>query len=81
VVIKIAHGWDSQATWYVARYVLGVLGFEFRNPYPLERQKAFIVEDVIPPNLRNKIKDIQPYDDWDPDKDKWEFDYRDYVYK
>lgn len=81
VVIKIAHGWDSQATWYVARYVLGVLGFEFRNPYPLERQKAFIVEDVIPPNLRDKIKDIQPYDDWDPDKDKWEFDYRDYVYK
>lgn len=81
VVIKIAHGWDSQATWYVARYVLGVLGFEFRNPYPLERQKAFIVEDVIPPNLRNKIQNIQPYDDWDPDKDKWEFDYRDYVYK
>lgn len=81
VVIKIAHGWDSQATWYVARYVLGVLGFEFRNPYPLERQKAFIVEDVIPPNLRDKIENIQPYDDWDPDKDKWEFDYRDYVYK
>jgi L-asparaginase len=81
VVIKIAHGWDSQATWYVARYVLGVLGFEFRNPYPLERQKAFIVEDVIPPNLRYKIENIQPYDDWDPDKDKWEFDYRDYVYK
>lgn len=81
VVIKIAHGWDSQATWYVARYVLGVLGFDFRNPYPLERQKAFIVEDVIPPNLREKIKDIQPYDDWDPDKDKWDFDYKDYVYK
>ena len=26
IVIKIAHGWNSQATWYVARAVLGVLG-------------------------------------------------------
>ena len=26
VVIKIAHGWNPQATWYVARAILGVLG-------------------------------------------------------
>ncbi|MHC4831772.1 MAG: asparaginase, partial [Planctomycetota bacterium] len=32
VVIKIAHGWNPQATWYIARSVLGVLGFELRNP-------------------------------------------------
>ena len=25
VVIKIAHGWNSQATWYVARAVLGLV--------------------------------------------------------
>src|SRR5205085_50168 len=42
VVVKIAHGWNPQATWYIARYILGVLGFEFRNPYKLRRQKAFI---------------------------------------
>ena len=24
IVIKIAHGWNAQATWYVARAVLGV---------------------------------------------------------
>ena len=39
VVIKIAHGWNPQATWYLARGILGVLGFELRNPYPLRRQK------------------------------------------
>jgi hypothetical protein len=50
VVVKIAHGWNPQATWYIARYILGVLGFEFRNPYKLRRQKAFIVPEVIPPD-------------------------------
>ena len=39
IVIKIAHGWNSQATWY-ARAVLGVLGIDLRNPYPLHRQKV-----------------------------------------
>lgn len=81
VVVKIAHGWDTQASWYVARYILGVLGFQFRNPYPLERQKAFIVPEVIPPDLRKNIEAIQPWDDWDPDRDRWEFDPFQYAYK
>lgn len=80
VVIKIAHGWDTQASWYVARYILGVLGFQFRNPYPLERQKAFIVNDVIPPKLREKICEIQAWDDWDPDRDRWDFNPQEYIY-
>ncbi len=80
IVIKIAHGWDTQASWYVARYVLGVLGFEFRNPYPLERQKAFIIPEVIPPNLRQHISKIQPWDDWDPDRDHWDFSPEEYIY-
>lgn len=79
VVIKIAHGWDMRATWYVARYVLGVLGFDFRNPYPLERQKAYLVDGCIPPNLRPKMAAIQPWDDWDPDRDRWQFDYKDFA--
>ncbi|MFA6957787.1 MAG: asparaginase [Thermoanaerobaculia bacterium] len=74
VVIKIAHGWNPQATWYVARYVLGVLGFEFRNPYKLSRQKAFIVPDVIPEALRGRMEQIVPWDSWDPDVDRWEFE-------
>jgi hypothetical protein len=79
VVIKIAHGWDTQATWYVARYVLGVLGFHLRNPYRLDRQKAFIVEQVIPPELRAKMAEIVPFDPWDPNEDRWDFDFEKYA--
>ena len=31
VVIKIAHGWDPRATWYVARGILGTLDFDLRS--------------------------------------------------
>ena len=79
VVIKIAHGWDTQATWYIARYVLGVLGFNLRNPYRLERQKAFVVPEVIPPNLREHMSRIIPFDPWDPDEDRWDFEFERYV--
>ncbi len=79
VVIKISHGWDPRATWYVARWVLGVLGFELRNPYPLERQKAFIVDDIIPPELRKNMSDVKPWDDWDPDQDRWYYNPDSYV--
>ena len=74
VVIKIAHGWDTTAAWFVARYVLGVLGFQLRNPYRLERQKAYIVEEVIPPQLRANLSEIVAFDPWDPDEDRWDFD-------
>ena len=79
VVVKIAHGWNPQATWYIARYILGVLGFEFRNPYKLRRQKAFIVPEAIPPNLRERMAAIVPWDSWDPDIDRWEFDPEEFI--
>jgi len=78
VVIKIAHGWNAQATWYVARAVLGVLGFELRNPYPLHRQKAFIVEGVVPPALLTNLEAIPTWDEWDPDDDRWYYDWHPY---
>ena len=71
VAIKIAHGWNSQATWYIARAVLGVLGFELRNPYPLHRQKAFIVSNVVPESLESKLDEIPTWDEWDPDQDRF----------
>jgi len=71
VVIKIAHGWNAQATWYVARAVLGVLGFELRNPYPLHRQKAFLVPGVVPPPYLARLGQIDTWDEWDPDTDRW----------
>ena len=79
VVVKVAHGWNPQAAWYIARYILGVLGFEFRNPYKLRRQKAFIVPEVIPPNLRDRMAAIVPWDSWDPDIDKWEFEPQEFA--
>lgn len=74
IVIKIAHGWNPQATWYVARGILGVLGFELRNPYPLRRQKAFLVPKVVPDRFVEKLAQIPTWDDWDPDIDRWYFD-------
>ncbi len=79
VVIKMSHGWDPRATWYIARWVLGVLGFDLRNPYPLERQKAFIVEEIIPPDLRSNMSQVKAWDDWDPDQDRWYFNPDSYV--
>jgi L-asparaginase II len=79
IVVKIAHGWDSQATWYVARSILGVLGFELRNPYPLHRQKAFVVPGVVPPELQPRLEGIPTWDEWDPDDDRWYVDGRPYL--
>ncbi len=78
VVIKIAHGWNAQATWYLARGVLGVLGIELRNPYPLERQKAFLVPGVVPPELGERLGSIPTWDEWDPDRERYLYDWEDY---
>ena len=75
VVIKIAHGWNSQATWYLARGILGVLGFELRNPYALRRQKAFLVSGVVPENYLEKLENIPSWDEWDPNRDTYDFDW------
>ena len=78
IVIKIAHGWNSQATWYVARAVLGVLGVELRNPYPLHRQKAFIVPGIVPESMREALEEVVTWDEWDPGRDRFSMDWRDY---
>jgi L-asparaginase len=79
IVIKIAHGWNPQATWYIARAVLGVLGFELRNPYPLHRQKAFIVPGVVPPDKLETLASIPTWDEWDPDADRWYYTNDQYI--
>ena len=81
IVVKIAHGWNSQATWYVARAVLGVLGIELRNPYPLHRQKAFIVPGVVPEDRLDKLEQVVTWDEWDPDSDRWYYDWQQYSSK
>jgi len=79
VVIKIAHGWNPRATWYLARAVLGVLGFELRNPYPLHRQKAFLVPGVVPPEYLATLESIPTWDEWDPDRDRWYYEWERYA--
>jgi L-asparaginase II len=79
IVIKIAHGWNPQATWYVARACLGVLGFELRNPYALHRQKAFIVPGVVPPDRLEALEQIPTWDEWDPDGDRWTYEWEQYI--
>ncbi len=81
VVVKIAHGWNAQATWYVARAVLGVLGFELRNPYPLHRQKAFMVPGVVPERLLGRLERVVTWDEWDPNSDRWYYDWQQYSAK
>ena len=75
IVVKIAHGWNSQATWYVARALLGVLGINLRNPYPLHRQKAFIVPGIVPKRYLDVLETVPTWDEWDPDQDRWHFDH------
>ncbi len=75
VVIKIAHGWNPQATWYIARAILGVLGFDLRNPYPLHRQKAFIVPGVVPPDRLEALEALPTWDSWDPSEDRWYYEW------
>jgi L-asparaginase II len=79
IVIKIAHGWNSQATWYVARAVLGVLGITLRNPYPLHRQKAFIVPGIVPEIYREALEEVVTWDEWDPDRDRFTMDWKEYT--
>jgi len=78
VVIKIAHGWNPRATWYVARGILGTLGFSLRNPYPLYKQKAFLVAGVVPESKLSILESLPTWDDWDPDRDRWYYDWDEY---
>jgi L-asparaginase II len=77
IVIKIAHGWNPRATWYIARGLLGVLGFELRNPYSLHRQKAFLVPGIVPADRLAQLERVATWDDWDPDRDRYEYPYFD----
>lgn len=79
VVVKIAHGWNSQATWYLARGILGVLGIELRNPYALHRQKAFLVPGIVPPSYLDKLAELPTWDEWDPDRERYDFDWEPYL--
>ena len=58
--------------------MLGVLGIELRNPYPLHRQKAFIVPGIVPERYMQKLEKVITWDEWDPDQDKFSLDWNEY---
>lgn len=79
VFVKLAHGLDFQAMWYIARAVLGVLDIDLRNPYKLHRQMPQVNENMVPQKYRSKLKEISFRDSWDPLDDVWEFNHENYV--
>jgi L-asparaginase len=48
IVIKIAHGWDSAATWRIAQAVLAPLGVDLPAAPKLHRQTAHVAPEVSP---------------------------------
>ncbi len=74
VAVKVAHGWDPQATWYVARGILGSLGFELPHCRPLKRQRAFVSSEVVPTALQSCFQEISMWDNWDLESDRWDFE-------
>ena len=58
----------------MARALLGVLGINLRNPYPLNRQKAFIVPGIVPDRYVNDLETVPTWDEWDPDRDRWNYE-------
>ena len=79
IVIKIAHGWNAGHLVHRPG-ILGSLGIELRNPYKLHRQKAFLVPGVVPERRLDALVTVPTWDEWDPDIDRYQYDWRPYVY-
>ena len=63
----------------MAPAVLGVLGIQLRNPYPLHRQKAFIVPGIVPDSYHNELEKVVTWDEWDPNQDSFSLDFSEYT--
>ena len=64
IVIKIATAGILRLLGML-HVVLGVLGIDLRNPYPLHRQKAFIVPGIVPDDKLEALAKIPTWDEWD----------------
>ena len=50
-----------------------------QNPhYALHRQKAFLVPGVVPPAYLEALEQIPTWEEWDPDQDRWYYDWHDH---
>lgn len=48
IIIKMSHGWDGTATWFVAHKILAQLGFDIPPATPPELQTVIVSENVCP---------------------------------
>jgi L-asparaginase len=71
VVVKIAHGWDPKAMWFIASAILRTLDFPFPNPSPLDRQTAYVSNSVVPQDLSAKFDAVIAGDVIGAIDDKW----------
>lgn len=71
VVIKLAHGWDPKAMWFVASAILRTLGFTFGNPAPLDRQRAFVSASIVPTAMAQKFQGLIQNDNSAQVDDQW----------
>ena len=49
------------------------------KPYPLHRQKAFIVPGIVPDKYREALEEVVTWDEWDPDRDRFSLDWKEYT--
>jgi len=55
VVVKLAHGWDSEPMWFVAATLLKVLGFELEKPEESALQQVDVNLSVLPESMRKLV--------------------------
>ncbi len=72
IIIKLAHGQDPQAMWYLARGILNTLGWELPLPERLFRQNAILNPNIVPRQLQKRLTDIPMRDIAEPLDDIWE---------
>ena len=58
---------------------MGVLGIQLRNPYPLHRQKAFIVPGIVPDSYRSALEEVVTWDEWGPGRGRFSRDWKEYT--
>ena len=77
-IVKIAHGWNAQATWYVARAVLGNVGDRLAQSLCTASTKAFLVSGIVPERYLSFLEEVKTWDEWDPNKDAYDYRWAQY---
>lgn len=72
IIIKLAHGYDPQAMWHIARGILNSLGWEVPLPDKLFRQQAVLNSNIVPRQYQKQLAAIPTRNMAEPLDDTWE---------